>query len=88
MLCEEFQDGCHLLAVLENIRKSESPCCNDDSHQVSVQFHVWFWRRFPFEEFQDGWPNGHHGYRNKIVLAFLNLHVVFMPPGKLQHMVR
>ena len=33
-----------------------------------------------FEEFQDG----HLGYRNRTILAILNLHVATMPPTKFQ----
>ena len=37
-----------------------------------------------FEEFRDGRHGGHLGYRNGWILAFLNLHVVTMPPIKFQ----
>ena len=37
-----------------------------------------------FEEFQDGSPGGHLGYRNGTILAILNLCVTMMPPIKFQ----
>ena len=37
-----------------------------------------------FEEFQDGRHGGHLGYRNKTILAILNLYVAPMPPIKFQ----
>ena len=37
-----------------------------------------------FEEFQDGHHGGHFGYRNRKILAILNLHVATMPPTKFQ----
>ena len=37
-----------------------------------------------FEGFQDGNYGGHLRYRNGMVLAFLNLYVVPMPPIKFQ----
>ena len=36
----------------------------------------------PFEDFQDGRHGGHFGYRKRIILAILNLHVAPMPPNK------
>ena len=38
-----------------------------------------------FEEFQDGCPGGHIGYRNGMILEILNLCVTVMPPIKFQH---
>ena len=37
---------------------------------------------FSFEEFQDGHRGGHLGYRNRTILAILNLGVTVMPPIK------
>ena len=37
-----------------------------------------------FEEFQDGHHASHLGYRNRTILAILNLHVAIMPPTKFQ----
>ena len=37
-----------------------------------------------FEEFQNGRPGGHIGYRNGMILANLNLCVTVMHPIKLQ----
>ena len=37
-----------------------------------------------FEEFQDGGPCGHLGYRNGTILAILNLQVTTMPLTKFQ----
>ena len=37
-----------------------------------------------FEEFQDGHPGGHLGYRKGTILAILNLCVTVMPPIKFQ----
>ena len=37
-----------------------------------------------FEEFQDGHPGGHLGYRNGTSLGILNLCVTVMPPNKFQ----
>ena len=37
-----------------------------------------------FEEFQDGHPGGHLGYRNGTILAISNLCVTVMPPIKFQ----
>ena len=37
-----------------------------------------------FEEFQDGRPGGHLGYRNRTILAIVNLCVTVMPPIKFQ----
>ena len=42
------------------------------------------WEERSFEEFQNGRHGGHIGYRNGIILAILNLHVVTMPPTKFQ----
>ena len=36
------------------------------------------------EEFQDGHPGSHLGYRNGTSFAFLNPHVATMPPIKFQ----
>ena len=35
-----------------------------------------------FENFQDGRYGGHLGYRNRTILAILNLYVALMPPIK------
>ena len=35
-----------------------------------------------FEEFQDGHPGGHLGYRNGTILAILNFYLTVMPPIK------
>ena len=47
---------------------------------------VWltFLRQMIFEDFQDGLHGGHLGYRNKLILAILNLHVASMPPTNFQ----
>ena len=37
-----------------------------------------------FEKFQDGRPGGHLGYRNRTILAILNLCVTVMSPIKFQ----
>ena len=37
-----------------------------------------------FEEFQDGRPGSHLGYRNGTILAILNLHIATLPPTKFQ----
>ena len=37
-----------------------------------------------FEEFQDGHHGGHLGYRNRMILAILTLHVATIPPTKFQ----
>ena len=37
-----------------------------------------------FEEFQDGRHGSHLGYRNRTILAILNLHVAKVPPIKFQ----
>ena len=37
-----------------------------------------------FEEFQDGRHVSHLGYRNRTILAILNLNVATMPPTKFQ----
>ena len=37
------------------------------------------WEEMLFEEFQDGRHGGHLGYRNKTILAVLNLCVTVMP---------
>ena len=37
-----------------------------------------------FDEFQDGHPGSHLGYRNGTILVILNLHVATMPPTKFQ----
>ena len=37
-----------------------------------------------FEEFQDGGPGGHLGYRNGTILAIMNLCITVMPPIKFQ----
>ena len=42
------------------------------------------WEEILFEEFQDGHPGGHLGYRKGTILAILNLHVATMPPTKFQ----
>ena len=46
----------------------------------SLQLTVW--EEMSFEEFQDGRHGGHLGYRNRMLLAILNLHVATMPPTK------
>ena len=35
-----------------------------------------------FEDFKEGQHDGHLGYRNRMILAILNLHVAPMPPPK------
>ena len=40
------------------------------------------WEEMSFEEFQDGHRGGHLGYRNRTILAILNLCVTVMPPIK------
>ena len=42
------------------------------------------WEDMSFEEFQDGGPGSHLGYRNGTILAILNLCVTVMPPIKFQ----
>ena len=37
-----------------------------------------------FEKFQGGHHGSHLGYRNRMILAILNLHVATMPPTKFQ----
>ena len=37
-----------------------------------------------FEEFQDGRPSGHPGYRNGTILAILNLCATVIPPINFQ----
>ena len=41
------------------------------------------WEEMSFEEFE-GRPGGHLGYRNRMILAILNLPVTTMPPTKFQ----
>ena len=40
------------------------------------------WEEMSFEDFQDGWYDSHLGYRNRVILGILNLHVTRMPPTK------
>ena len=42
------------------------------------------WEELSFEEFQDGYHDGHLGYRNGTILAILNLCVTVMPPIKFE----
>ena len=42
------------------------------------------WEETSFEEFQDGHRGSHLGYRNRTILAILNLHVPTMPAAKFQ----
>ena len=42
------------------------------------------WEEMSFEEFQDGHHDGHLGYRNRTILAILNLYKAPMPPIKFQ----
>ena len=35
-----------------------------------------------FEDFQNGRHGGHLGYRNEMILPFLNFHVAQLPPTK------
>ena len=48
--------------------------------------HKLIWSKTPGEltidHFQDGCCGSYRGYRNKMVLAILNLHVPAMPPTK------
>ena len=37
-----------------------------------------------FEKFQDGHHGSHLGYRNRMILAILNLYLTVMPPIKFQ----
>ena len=53
---------------------------------VNRPWHKLTWRKAPgeltTEYLQDGCCGGHRGYRNKMLLAILNLHVTPMPPIK------
>ena len=50
--------------------------------QVHIDFHgIFVWDELTIDD-QDGCWGGHRGYRNKMFLAILNLHVVPMPPTK------
>ena len=46
----------------------------------SIRFTVWEERSV--EDFQDGRHGGHLGYRNRMILVILTLHVAPMPPTK------
>ena len=66
-----------------NFSNSESLCCSNASHQVSIQSDLQFWVEMSFEDFQDGRHEGHLGYPNRMFLSILSLHVAPMPPTKL-----
>ena len=75
-----------LAAILDTIARwfqqfwiSMSPQCLPPSFG-SIQLTVW--EEMWFENFQDGNHGSHPGYRNRIVLAILNLYVTLMPTIK------
>ena len=76
-----------MVAILDigtnNFSHPESLCHSNASHQVFAQSNLRFWRRL-FEEFQDGCHGDHLGYRNRMILAILNLYKAPMPPVKFQ----
>ena len=39
-------------------------------------------RLVSFEEFHDGCPGGHLGFRDRVILAMLSIYVALMPPTK------
>ena len=74
-----------LVTEQNDFSDSKSLCCFDASHQVLAQYDLRFERRCCFDEFQDGNHGGHLGYRNRLILAILNLpvaHYNYMPPMK------
>ena len=58
-----------------------SPQCLPPSFS-SIRHTVW--EQMSFQDFQDGHHSGHSGYRNRMILAILNLDVAPMPPIKFQ----
>ena len=58
--------------------KSKSPCSPSVSYQVRAQFNLRFGSRCSLN-FQDCRRGGHLGYRNRTILATLNLYVASMP---------
>ena len=86
MSLEKFQGGhlgSHLLEQ-NDFSNSKSLCHCDalPSSFGSIKLEVW--EDMSFEEFQDGCHDSHLGYRNRMILAILNLCVTMMPPIKFQ----
>ena len=65
----------------EHFSNSESLCSSYASHQLSAQSDM-VWEETSFEEFQEGRRGRHLRYRNRKILAFLNLCVTVMSPIK------
>ena len=63
---------------------SESLCCSDASYQSFGSIWLMVWEEVSFEEFQDVRRGCHLGYRNRMILANLNLYVTVMPPVMFQ----
>ena len=65
------------IADQNDFSNSEILCRSDASHQVSAQSELTVWE-MSFEEFH----GGHLGYRNRTILAILNLCPTVKPPIK------
>ena len=81
MSFEEFQDGSRggLLRYWKDFSNSESLCHCDASHSILAQSYLWFERRCCLKK-----HGGHLGYRNRTILAILNLYLALKPPIKFQ----
>ena len=59
----------------------QPPDLQSDVHPTEPPRPAW---EMSLEEFQDGCHGGHLRYRNRVILAILNLHVATMPPTMCQ----
>ena len=74
LIIEGLQDGC-CGCHPGYLNNCESQCHPDTSHQVLAQSNLTFGSRMRFEDFKDGHNGGHLRYRNRKILAILNLYV-------------
>ena len=66
----------------ERFSNSETSCPLDASHQASIRLTVR--EEMPYEQFLDVSHGGHLGYRNRKILAILNLYVAPVSPHQIR----
>ena len=88
---EDFQDGCHGRhqgydsdGDVENVKHYWHTY--EEKTMVNSPWHKLTWSKaqgeLTIEDLQGGCCGGHRGYRNKMFLAILHLHVAPIPPTK------
>ena len=66
MSFKKFQDGRwwpSWISEQNNLSKSESLCHSDDSHKVSAESDLWFWRRYRLKN-RPSWISGRNNFSN------------------------